>query len=77
MKILVTEAKDFLVGKNLVANLYNINGKECTRDLKIEDIFEYDMNSQPEELETDRKECDFVFNFAGVNLKRSIGVYGR
>ncbi len=67
MKILVTGAKGF-VGKNLVANLYNIkDGKNRTRDLKIEDIFEYDMNSQPEELETYCKECDFVFNFAGVN----------
>lgn len=67
MKILVTGAKGF-VGKNLVTNLYNIkDGKNHTRDLKIEDIFEYDMNSQPEELETYCKECDFVFNLAGVN----------
>lgn len=67
MKILVTGAKGF-VGKNLVANLYNIkDGKNRTRDLKIEDIFEYDLNSTEEELETYCKECDFVFNLAGVN----------
>ena len=67
MKILVTGAKGF-VGKNLVANLYNIkDGKNRTRDLKIEEIFEYDIDSKPEELEMYCKECDFVFNFAGVN----------
>lgn len=67
MKILVTGAKGF-VGKNLVANLYNIkDGKNRTRDLKIEEIFEYDIDSKPEELEMYCKECDFVFNLAGVN----------
>ena len=45
MKILVTGAKGF-VGKNLVSNLYNIKeGKNRTRQLQIEDIFEYDMDS--------------------------------
>lgn len=67
MKILVTGAKGF-VGKNLVYNLYNIKeGKNRTRDLKIEDIFEYDINSTAEELDTYCRECDFVFNLAGVN----------
>ena len=45
MKILVTGANGF-VGKNLVANLYNIKeGKNRTRDLEIEEIFEYDIES--------------------------------
>lgn len=67
MKILVTGAKGF-VGRNLVTNLYNIkDGKNRTRDVKIEDIFEYDIDSKPEELEVYCKECDFVFNLAGVN----------
>lgn len=67
MKILVTGAKGF-VGKNLVCNLYNIKeGKNRARDLKIEDIFEYDMKSTVEELDTYCRECDFVFNLAGVN----------
>ncbi len=67
MKILVTGAKGF-VGKNLVANLYNIkDGKNRTRELKIEEIFEYDIDSKPEELDVYCKECDFVFNLAGVN----------
>lgn len=67
MKILVTGAKGF-VGKNLVTNLYNIkDGKNRTRDLKIEEIFEYDIDFRPEELDFYCKECDFVFNLAGVN----------
>ena len=67
MRILVTGAKGF-VGKNLVANLYNIkDGKNRTRDLKIDEIFEYYMNSTEEELNSYCKECDFVFNLAGVN----------
>ena len=67
MKILVTGAKGF-VGKNLVANLYNIKeGKNRTRDLKIEEIFEYDIDSKPEELDVYCKEADFIFNLAGVN----------
>lgn len=67
MKILVTGAKGF-VGKNLVCNLYNIKeGKNRTRNLNIEDIFQYDINSTAEELDTYCRECDFVFNLAGVN----------
>jgi len=67
MKILVTGANGF-VGKNLVANLYNIKeGKNRTRDLKIEEIFEYDIESTLEELDTYCQKCDFVFNLAGVN----------
>lgn len=67
MKILVTGAKGF-VGKNLVCNLYNIKeGKNRTRKLQIEEIFEYDMDSTLEELDTYCEKCDFVFNLAGVN----------
>lgn len=67
MKILVTGAKGF-VGKNLVCNLYNIKeGKNRTRQLQIEDIFEYDMDFTLEELDTYCEKCDFVFNLAGVN----------
>ena len=68
MNILITGAKGF-VGKNLCANLYNIkDGKDRTRpDLKIDAIFEYDLDSTPEQLDAWCKECDFVFNLAGVN----------
>lgn len=68
MKILVTGAKGF-VGKNLCASLKNIrDGKDRRHpELKIEEIFEYDIDSKPEELDAWCKEAGFVFNLAGVN----------
>ena len=68
MKILVTGAKGF-VGKNLCAALKNLkDGKDKTRPaLSIEDIFEYDIDSNPADLETYCAKADFVFNLAGVN----------
>ena len=68
MRILVTGAKGF-VGKNLCANLKNIrDGKDKTRpSLTIEEIYEYDLDSTPEELEEWCQKADFVFNLAGVN----------
>lgn len=68
MKILVTGAKGF-VGKNLCAQLKNIaEGKaKCYGDVKVDAIYEYDIDSSVEELERACQECDFVFNLAGVN----------
>ena len=68
MKILVTGAKGF-VGKNLCASLKNIQDGKDKRfpELKIEAIFEYDLGNTPEELDAWCRECDFVFNLAGVN----------
>ena len=68
MKILVTGAKGF-VGKNLCAQLNNIkDGKaRCYGDVTVEAVFEYDLDSTPEELDQWCKEADFVFNLAGVN----------
>ena len=68
MKILVTGAKGF-VGKNLCSQLKNIrDGKaKCYGDLTISEVYEYDIDSTPEELDQWCKECDFVFNLAGVN----------
>ena len=67
MNILVTGAKGF-VGKNLVANLYNIkDGKNRTRDIQIGDIFEYDVDTDPACLDEYCEKADFVFNLAGVN----------
>ena len=82
MKILVTGAKGF-VGKNLCATLYNIrDGKDRTRKSLtpspspngegssysgIEEVYEYDIDSTQEDLERYCRDCDFVFNLAGVN----------
>lgn len=68
MKILVTGAKGF-VGKNLVSTLYNIKeGKDRTRaDLNIEEIFEFDIDTDDSLLNKYCKEADFVFNLAGIN----------
>lgn len=70
MKILVTGAKGF-VGKNLCENLRNIqSGKNRSRNIPIEAIFEYDVDSEPSLLEQYCAEADFVFNLAGVNRPR-------
>ena len=68
MKILVTGAKGF-VGRNLCANLRNIQEGKDRRfpDLKIDEVFEYDLDSTPEQLDQWCREADFVFNLAGVN----------
>ena len=68
MKILVTGAKGF-VGKNLCAALKNIAQGKDRRfpELKIEDVYEYDLDSTPEELDAWCKDAGFVFNLAGVN----------
>ena len=72
MNILVTGAKGF-VGKNLVANLRNIaEGKNRTRpNLHIEEIFEYDLDTDPALLEEYCARADFVFHLAGVNRPRN------
>lgn len=68
MKILVTGAKGF-VGRNLCAQLKNIkDGKaKCYGDFVVDDVFEYDIDSTPEQLDEWCQKCDFVFNLAGVN----------
>ena len=78
MKILVTGAKGF-VGRNLCAQLKNIrDGKARNYGFEmpdqvghdgrcIEEVFEYDIDSTPAELDAWCAEADFVFNLAGVN----------
>lgn len=68
MRILVTGAKGF-VGKNLCAQLNNIkDGKDKTHPgLSIEAVYEYDIDNTIDELDGFCRDCDFVFNLAGVN----------
>ena len=68
MNILVTGAKG-MVGTALCNNLKNIrDGKNKTHTgIKVEEIYEYDMSSTPEELDEYCSKADFVFNLAGVN----------
>ena len=68
MNVLITGAKGF-VGKNLSEALKTVrDGKDRTRpDLKIDEIFLYDIDSTPEELDRFCQKADFVFNLAGVN----------
>ena len=68
MRILVTGAKGF-VGRNFCSQLNNIKeGKARWYGyLQIDDVYEYDIDSTPEQLDEWCKQCDFVFNLAGVN----------
>lgn len=69
MKILVTGANGF-VGRNLVSQLHNIqSGKARNYAISGEEItvYEYDVDSTPEELDLYCRQADFVFNLAGVN----------
>ena len=68
MKILVTGAKGF-VGKNLCAQLKAIKDGKDRRfpELKIDEVWEYDIDSVPEQLQDWCQKADFVFNLAGVN----------
>ena len=68
MRILVTGAKGF-VGKNLCCALYNLkDGKDRTRPgLKIDEVYEYDLDTPAERLDEYCEKADFVFHLAGVN----------
>lgn len=57
MKILVTGAKGF-IGKNLIVELKNRNYNE---------IYEFDMDTEPALLDEFCKKSEFVFHLAGVN----------
>jgi UDP-2-acetamido-2,6-beta-L-arabino-hexul-4-ose reductase len=68
MNILITGAKG-MVGTALVANLKNIkeNKNRTRQNIHIDEIYEYDIDSTPEELDAYCQKADFVFNLAGVN----------
>lgn len=68
MKILITGAKGF-VGRNLCAQLKNIRDGKARYygEVKIDEIYEYDMDTDSLLLDDWCRECDFVFHLAGVN----------
>ena len=76
MKILVTGAKGF-VGKNLCASLRNIrDGKDRTHPaLQVEQIYEYDLDTDPALLGEFCEKADFVFHLAGVNRPKDQGEF--
>lgn len=76
MNILITGAKGF-AGRNLVANLYTIkDGKNRTRpEIKIDNIFEYDIDSTADELREYCSKADFVFHLAGVNRPKDVSEF--
>ena len=73
MNILVTGAKG-MVGTALVANLKNIKeNKNRTRPgIQVDEIYQYDLDSTIEELESYCKKTDFVFHLAGVNRPENL-----
>lgn len=67
MKILVTGARGF-VGRNLVETLKSVqSGKDRTRNVDVEEIYEFDVDTPHELLDEYCQKADFVFNLAGVN----------
>ena len=76
MRILVTGAHGF-VGRNLVAALANIrDGKDLTHpNLNIDEIYEYNRDTSPEQLYSFCKRADFAFHLAGVNRPKTAEEY--
>ena len=72
MNILVTGSAGF-AGKNLVCALRNLrDGKDGTRpNLKLDNIYEYDMTTDSALLDGFCEKADFVFNLAGVNRPKN------
>lgn len=68
MNILITGAKGF-IGKNLVITLEAIrDGKDMSTSLSSDiNIFEYDINTDPNLLDSYCRAADFVLHLAGVN----------
>lgn len=61
MKLLITGAKGF-IGNNLIADL---------RARGFNEIYEYDIDSTTDELDSYTSDCDFVFHLAGVNRPKN------
>ena len=59
MNILITGAHGF-VGRNLTENLKTIrDGKNRTRNVTVEEIYEYDIENSPQELDEYCRKADF------------------
>lgn len=70
MKVLVTGAKGF-IGKNFVTALKNIlDKKDKTRNFEIEEVYEFDIDTDIKLLDEYCSKCDFVFHLAGVNRSK-------
>ena len=66
MNVLITGAKGF-VGTHLSKRLKGIKNGDCNiPGVSISHIYEYDIDSTPEELEEWCEKADFVYNLAGV-----------
>jgi len=76
MNILITGSKG-MVGTALVNNLKAIrDGKNCTRpELVVHEIYEYDVDSTKEQLESYCQNADFVFHLAGINRSDDEGAF--
>ena len=72
MKILVTGSNGF-IGKNLVENLKNVrDDKDRSRNIIVDDVFEFDIDTGKEQLDEYCGNCDFVFNLAGINRPENV-----
>ncbi|MFQ7664754.1 MAG: NAD-dependent epimerase/dehydratase family protein [Thomasclavelia ramosa] len=49
--------------------------ERIVRDLFVEEVYEYDIDTDPSLLDTYCKDCDFVFNLAGVNRPKDNGEF--
>lgn len=71
MNILITGAKGF-VGRNLAEALKNIrDGKDRSRTTAVGDIYEYDIDTDPQALDNFCKNADFIYHLAGVNRPKN------
>ena len=76
MNVLVTGAKGF-AGRNVTENLKCIrDGRNRTRPgLQIGEIYEYDLESTPQDLDSYCAKADWIIHLAGVNRPKDPGEF--